>query len=92
MPDTTYLVASSPHVKQDQFENQYPAKQTISIMLGLVSAVLVTHHQQLEAIKRRDHGEESLDAIGRSYNVSGRTIARPDKAAEDAQAAQAYHP
>jgi hypothetical protein len=29
-----------------------------------------------EAIKRRDHGEETLAQIGRSYNVSGLTIAR----------------
>jgi hypothetical protein len=29
-----------------------------------------------EAIKRRDHGEETLAEIGRSYNVSGWTIAR----------------
>jgi Resolvase, N terminal domain len=34
----------------------------------------LTDHQTREAIKRRDHGEESLDAIGRSYNVSGWTI------------------
>jgi hypothetical protein len=27
-----------------------------------------------EAIKRRDHGEETLAEIGRSYNVSGWTI------------------
>jgi DNA invertase Pin-like site-specific DNA recombinase len=36
----------------------------------------LTDHQKREAIKRRDHGEESLDAIGRSYNVSGWTISR----------------
>jgi hypothetical protein len=29
-----------------------------------------------EAIKRRDHGEETLPEIGRSYNVSGWTISR----------------
>jgi hypothetical protein len=34
------------------------------------------HHQQLEAIKRRDHGEETLAEIGRSYNVSGWTVSR----------------
>jgi DNA invertase Pin-like site-specific DNA recombinase len=34
------------------------------------------HHQQQEAIKRRDHGEETLAEIGRSYNVSGWTISR----------------
>jgi hypothetical protein len=27
-------------------------------------------------IRRRDHGEETLAEIGRSYNVSGWTIAR----------------
>jgi hypothetical protein len=27
-----------------------------------------------EAIKRRDHGEETLAEIGRSYNVSGWTV------------------
>jgi hypothetical protein len=32
--------------------------------------------QRKEAIKRRDHGEETLAEIGRSYNVSGWTIAR----------------
>jgi hypothetical protein len=36
----------------------------------------LTPHQQREAIKRRDHGEESLADIGRSYNVSGATISR----------------
>jgi DNA invertase Pin-like site-specific DNA recombinase len=36
----------------------------------------LTPHQKKEAIKRRDHGEETLAEIGRSYNVSGWTIAR----------------
>ena len=36
----------------------------------------LTPHQQREAIKRRDKGEETLAEIGRSYNVSGWTIAR----------------
>jgi hypothetical protein len=36
----------------------------------------LTAHQKREAIKRRDHGEERLAEIGRSYNVSGWTIAR----------------
>jgi DNA invertase Pin-like site-specific DNA recombinase len=36
----------------------------------------LTPHQKREAIKRRDRGEESLAEIGRSYNVSGWTIAR----------------
>ncbi len=36
----------------------------------------LTDHQKKEAIKRRDHGEETLAEIGRSYNVSGWTIAR----------------
>ena len=36
----------------------------------------LTDHQKREAIKRRDHGEETLAAIGRSYNVSGWTISR----------------
>ncbi len=36
----------------------------------------LTAHQKKEAIKRRDHGEETLAEIGRSYNVSGWTIAR----------------
>ena len=36
----------------------------------------LTPHQKHEAIKRRDRGEESLAEIGRSYNVSGWTIAR----------------
>jgi hypothetical protein len=31
----------------------------------------LTDHQKREAIKRRDHGEETLAEIGRSYNVSG---------------------
>jgi hypothetical protein len=35
-----------------------------------------TDHQKREAIKRRDHGEETFAEIGRSYNVSGWTIAR----------------
>jgi DNA invertase Pin-like site-specific DNA recombinase len=36
----------------------------------------LTDHQRREAIKRRDHGEETLAEIGRSYNVSGWTISR----------------
>ena len=36
----------------------------------------LTPHQKKEAIKRRDHGEETLAEIGKSYNVSGWTIAR----------------
>jgi DNA invertase Pin-like site-specific DNA recombinase len=36
----------------------------------------LTPHQQREAIKRRDKGEETLAEIGRSYNVSGWTISR----------------
>ena len=36
----------------------------------------LTDHQQREAVKRRDHGDETLPEIGRSYNVSGWTISR----------------
>ncbi len=36
----------------------------------------LTPHQKREAIRRRDRGEETLAEIGRSYNVSGWTIAR----------------
>ena len=36
----------------------------------------LTLHQWHEAIRRRDKGEETLAEIGRSYNVSGWTIAR----------------
>jgi hypothetical protein len=36
----------------------------------------LTDHQKREGIKRRDHGEETPAEIGRSYNVSGWTIAR----------------
>jgi CENP-B N-terminal DNA-binding domain len=36
----------------------------------------LTPHQKREAIKRRDHGYETLAEIGRSYNVSGWTISR----------------
>ena len=36
----------------------------------------LTDHQKKEAIRRRDRGEETLAEIGRSYNVSGWTIAR----------------
>jgi DNA invertase Pin-like site-specific DNA recombinase len=36
----------------------------------------LTPHQQKEAIKRRDQGEETLTDIGRSYNVSPATISR----------------
>ena len=36
----------------------------------------LTDHQKREAVKRRDHGEETLAEIGRSYNVSGWTISR----------------
>jgi len=36
----------------------------------------LTPHQQKEAIKRRDQGEETLADIARSYNVSAATISR----------------
>ncbi len=36
----------------------------------------LTDHQRKEAIRRRNKGEETLAEIGRSYNVSGWTIAR----------------
>jgi hypothetical protein len=36
----------------------------------------LTGHQQREAVKRRNRGEESLAEIGRSYNVSTATISR----------------
>jgi len=36
----------------------------------------LTPHQQKEAIKRRDQGDETLADIGRSYNVSPATISR----------------
>ena len=36
----------------------------------------LTPHQQQEAIKRRDQGDETLADIGRSYNVSAATISR----------------
>jgi hypothetical protein len=36
----------------------------------------LTDHQRRKTIKRRDHGEETLAEIGRSYNVSGWTISR----------------
>jgi DNA invertase Pin-like site-specific DNA recombinase len=36
----------------------------------------LTPHQQKEAIKRRDRGDESLTEIGHSYNVSVATISR----------------
>ena len=36
----------------------------------------LTPHQQKEAIKRRDRGEETLREIARSYNVSHSTISR----------------
>jgi hypothetical protein len=35
-----------------------------------------TPHQKRKAIRRRAKGEELLAEIGRSYNVSGWTIAR----------------
>jgi DNA invertase Pin-like site-specific DNA recombinase len=36
----------------------------------------LTPHQQKEAVKRRDQGDETLAEIGRSYNVSAATISR----------------
>jgi len=36
----------------------------------------LTEHQKREAIRRRDHGDETLAEIGRSYNVSGWTVSR----------------
>jgi DNA invertase Pin-like site-specific DNA recombinase len=36
----------------------------------------LTAHQQQEAARRRNRGDETLAEIGRSYNVSGWTIAR----------------
>ncbi|MGH6835748.1 MAG: hypothetical protein ACREC9_09420 [Methylocella sp.] len=37
---------------------------------------MLTHHQQLEAIKCLNAGKETQDEIARSYNVSRWTIAR----------------
>jgi DNA invertase Pin-like site-specific DNA recombinase len=36
----------------------------------------LTDHQRREAIRRRDDGDETLEHIGRSYNVSHSTISR----------------
>jgi DNA invertase Pin-like site-specific DNA recombinase len=36
----------------------------------------LTPHQQEEAIKRRDQGDETLAEIGRRYHVSAATISR----------------
>jgi DNA invertase Pin-like site-specific DNA recombinase len=36
----------------------------------------LTHHQRQEALARRSAGQESLEEIGRSYNVSHSTISR----------------
>ena len=36
----------------------------------------LTPHQQKEAIKRRDQGDETLADIARSYTVSAATISR----------------
>ena len=36
----------------------------------------LTEHQKREAIRRRDHGDETVREIGRSYNVSHSTISR----------------
>jgi DNA-binding MurR/RpiR family transcriptional regulator len=36
----------------------------------------LTPHQEQEAIKRRDTGDETLADIARSYNVSPATISR----------------
>jgi hypothetical protein len=36
----------------------------------------LTPHQQREAIKRREQGEESLTEVGRTYNVSAATTSR----------------
>jgi hypothetical protein len=36
----------------------------------------LTPHQKLEAIKRRDTGNETLADVARSYNVSSATISR----------------
>ena len=44
-----------------------------------------TPHQQREAIKRRDRGEESLTENGRGDNVSAAT--HPDRRAPEAQRA-----
>ncbi len=36
----------------------------------------LTAHQIREAVRRRDHGDETLEQIGRSYNVSHSMISR----------------
>jgi DNA invertase Pin-like site-specific DNA recombinase len=36
----------------------------------------LTPHQKREVIARRERGDKTLAAIGRSYNVSGWTISR----------------
>jgi DNA invertase Pin-like site-specific DNA recombinase len=43
----------------------------------------LNRHQEIEARRRRDTGDESLAEIGRSYNVSGSTIGRlPDRSSQ----------
>ena len=39
----------------------------------------LTDRKKRDAIKRRDHGDETLAEIGRSYNVSGWTISRLER-------------
>ena len=36
----------------------------------------LTQHQQREALRRRDRGNETLADIARTYNVSSATISR----------------
>jgi hypothetical protein len=54
----------------EHFWRRMPAVMTLGPKFKL------TEHQMREAIKRRDHGDETLEHIGRSYNVSHSTISR----------------
>jgi hypothetical protein len=54
---------------------EYPADHHLLQSSNTFSRPL-THHQQLEAIKRLKAGKETLAEIARSYNVSRWTISR----------------
>jgi DNA invertase Pin-like site-specific DNA recombinase len=57
-----------------EFERELISARTVANGVKMGRRPKLTDHQRREAIKRRDHGEEKLAEIGRSYNVSGWTI------------------
>jgi len=60
----------------ETIEIEAPKARRTSPMRTRLASRLTRIEKNIGAVKRRDHGKETLAAIGRSYNVSGWTISR----------------